>query len=384
MDFPRDRNELQRLAVKRWLLRFSVVLSVGLTTVLLVYVFGGNNSAETERYEYSPPPTLPDSLWMARIHEWAENAAPLNSLIISFEGSIIAEHYFRGMSPDLQVNVKSVSKTIMSAMIGIAVQEGFISSLNQRVADLLPVYFNDQTDPGKREITIKNLITMRAGLEGTSFDNYNPWILSRDWIQYALNRPLTAVPGTRYEYSTGNTHLLSVILTEEAGMSTYNFGRKYLFEPLGITLLPWDRDPKGYYLGGNNMHLTPREMLAFGQLYLHDGMNGDRRILSNEWIENSWTPIRRSSFSSSGYGYGWWYRRTSGFDVYYASGYGGQYIFVVPDLDLTVVATSSLNNRTGRRRPSVYTLLRSRIIPAIRDRIRNRVPVSSDSLDSGL
>jgi CubicO group peptidase (beta-lactamase class C family) len=167
-------------------------------------------------------------------------------------------------------------------------------------------------------------------------------------------------------------------------MSTYNFGRKYLFEPLGITLRPWDRDPKGYYLGGNNIHLTPREMLAFGQLYLHDGMNGDRRILSNEWIENSWTPIRRSSYSSSGYGYGWWQRRTSGFDVYYASGYGGQYIFVVPDLDLTVVATSSLNNRTRRRRPSVYTLLRSRIIPAIRDRIRNRVSVESDSLDSGL
>jgi len=383
MDFPRDRNELKRIAAKRWLLRLSGFLSAGIITVLLFLVFSGSNTAESERYLYTPPPALPDSLWMARIYEWAEDAAPLNSLIISFEDSIIAEHYFRGMSPDLQMNVKSVSKTIMSAMIGIAVQEGFISSLNQRVADLLPVYFNDQTDPGKREITIKNLITMRAGLEGTSFDNYNPWILSRDWIQYALDRPLTAVPGTRYEYSTGNTHLLSVILTEEAGMNTYNFGRKYLFEPLGITLHPWDRDPKGYYLGGNNIHLTPREMLMFGQLYRHDGMNGDRRILSREWIENSWTPIRRSSFSSNGYGYGWWYRRISGFDVYYASGYGGQYIFVVPDLDLTVVATSSLMNRTRRRRPSVYTLLRSRIIPAIRDRIRNRVPVSSDSLASG-
>lgn len=384
MDFPRDRNELQRIAAKRWLLRLSGFLSVGITAVLLFSVFSGNNSAETERYENSPPPPRPDSLWMAGIYEWAEDSAPLNSLIISFEDSIIAEHYFRGMSPDLQVNVKSVSKSIISAMIGIAVQEGFISSLNQRVADLLPAYFTDQTDPGKREITIKNLITMRAGLESTSFGNYDPWILSRDWIQYALDRPLTAVPGTRYEYSTGNTHLLSVILTEEAGMSTYNFGRKYLFEPLGITLRPWDRDPKGYYLGGNNIHLTPREMMAFGQLYLHDGMNGDRRILSNEWIENSWTPIRRSSYSSSGYGYGWWQRRTSGFDVFYASGYGGQYIFVVPDLDLTVVATSSLYNRTGRRRPSVYTLLRSRIIPAIRDRIRNRISVASDSLTSGL
>ncbi len=384
MDFPRDRNEIKRIAAERWLLRFAGFLSLGVTAAILFSVIGGSNTAETQRYVSTPPPALPDSLWMSRIYEWAEGSAPLNSIIISFEDSIIAEHYFRGMSPDLQVNVKSVSKTIMSAMIGIAVQKGFISSLNQRVADLLPVYFNDQTDPGKREITLKNLITMRAGLEGTSFGNYNPWILSRDWIKYALDRPLTAVPGTRYEYSTGNTHLLSVILTEEAGMNTYNFGRKYLFEPLGITLRPWDRDPKGYYLGGNNIHLTPREMLAFGLLYLHDGMNGDRRILSNEWIENSWTPIRRSSFSSSGYGYGWWYRRTSGFDVYYASGYGGQYIYVVPDLDLTVVATSSLTNRTGRRRPSVYTLLRSRVIPAIRDRIRNRVSVASDSLDSGL
>jgi CubicO group peptidase (beta-lactamase class C family) len=384
MDFPRDRNELQRIKAERWLLRSAGILSVCITTIIVISAFSASNSAETERFTYVPLPPLPDTLWMSRIYEWAEDATPLNSLLISFEDSLIAEHYFGAMGPDLQVNVKSVSKTLMSAMIGIALQKGIISDLDQRISDLLPGYFNEKTDPRKRDITIKNLITMRAGLEGTSFHKYNPWILSSDWIKYAIDRPITAPPGVRYEYSTGNTHLLSVILTEESGMSTYDFGRRYLFEPIGIKLKPWDRDPKGYYLGGNNMHLSPREMLRFGQLYLNNGLYGDKEILDREWIEDSWTPLKRSIFSSGGYGYGWWYRRTSGFDVYYAAGYGGQYIFVVPDLDLTVVATSSLTNRPRGRRPSVYSLLRSMIIPAIRDRIRNRIPAATDSLATPL
>ena len=372
MDFPRDPRGLRRASFKRWLRRLALLLFMGIVPLILFVAFRDRNTP-VESFTYSPPPPLPDSTWMAEIFEWAEGAAPLNSLIISFEDSVIAEHYFRGMRTDRQVNVKSVSKTLLSAMIGIALEAGYFENLDQRVEEFLPAYFEGITDSRKREITLENLITMRSGLRGTSFDNYNPWILSRNWIRYVLEQPITAVPGSRYQYSTGNTHLLSAILTESTGMSTLAFGRRYLFEPLDIRLRAWDRDPQGYYLGGNNMHLTPREMLAFGQLYLHRGRLGNRQIISEQWVEDSWRPKMRSFSSYSGYGYGWWYRRTSGFDVYYAVGYGGQYIFVVPDLDLTVVATSSLANRSRGRRPSVYSLLRSQIIPAIRDRIRNRL-----------
>ena len=175
----------------------------------------------------------------------------------------------------------------------------------------------------------------------------------------------------RDEYSTGNTHLLSVILTEATGMNTLSFSRRYLFEPLGIRVLAWDRDPRGYYMGGNNMHLSPREMLRFGQIYLNGGRHGDRQILSEEWIDHSWSPTIRWGYSGRGYGYGWWFRRIRGHDVWYASGYGGQYIFVVPSLDLIVVTTCSLE-AGRRRRPPVISTLERMIIPAILDRLRNR------------
>lgn len=380
MDFPRNLTELRRAAVKLWVLRFTLAAALALTLLAAGWVLRNRNSSEPAPEVYLPPP-LPDSVWTSRIYEWAESSNPLSCLIISHEDTIITEHYFHDMLPNMQINVKSVSKSILSTLVGVALEEGYLDSLDQKVADLLPTYFNEHTDPRKSEITLRHLITMTAGLEGTSFDNYDPWILSSDWIRHVLQKPLLAEPGSRRIYSTGNTHLLSVILTEATGMSTLSFGRRYLFEPLGIRMRAWDRDPKGYYLGGNNMHLTPREMLAFGQLYLHNGRIGDKQIVSERWIRESLTPFIRSRFGSSGYGYCWWYRRMAGEDVYYAVGYGGQYIAVVPELELTVVLTSSLN--TGQRRPTLSSLMSSRVIPAIRDRIRNR-EAASDSLQAVL
>jgi len=317
------------------------------------------------------PPALPDSVWNGRMYEWATDSTPLTSLLVSFRDTLIIEYYAPGMTPQTRVNVKSVSKSILSAIVGIACEQGYVKDLDQPVAEILPEYFTAETDPRKREITIRHLLTMSSGLEGTSFGNYDAWIASRNWVRYALNRQLLSEPGRRMIYSTGNTHLLSVILTRVTGMSTLAFSRRYLFEPLGIRMPAWDRDPQGYYLGGNNMHLTPREMLAIGRLYLDAGMAAERRIMSEEWIRESLTPSvgRRGR---SGYGYLWWYRTSWGHDLHYASGYGGQYIVLVPDLDLAVVLTTSLTNRPrGTPRPPVFSLLTSRVLPAIRDRMRH-------------
>lgn len=371
MDYRRDQHELRRER------RFRLLRNTGPASgvILLVIVFilliraGGDRSGE--RPPLPPRPPLPDSVWVDRIEEWADGADPLNSLIIVHEDTVITEQYFRGMRADRQVNIKSVSKSIMSALIGIALEEEHLESIDQPIVGFLPSYFNGGSDPRKREITIGHLLSMSSGLEGTSFGNYDAWILSSDWIRYALDRPLIADPGTRIEYSTGNTHLLSVILTEAAGMNTLTFSRRHLFEPLGIRMHAWVRDPSGYYMGGNNMHLSPREMLRFGQIYLHGGRYGDRQILPVDWVEQSLTPAIRWGYSGRGYGFGWWFRRMRGHDVWYASGYGGQYIFVVPSLDLIVVTTCSLEAGRRRRPPLVSTLERM-IIPAILDRIRNR------------
>jgi len=365
MDYPRDHRDLKRERRQRLLRNTGPASGAILLVAVIILLIRVSGDRSGNLLPLPPRPPLPDTTWTVRIEDWAEQADPLNS------DTVITEQYFRGMRADRQVNIKSVSKSIMSALIGIALEEGYLQSVDQNVIEFLPSYFNGGSDPRKREITIGHLLSMSSGLEGTSFGNYDAWILSSDWIRYALDRPLIADPGTRIEYSTGNTHLLSVILTEAAGMNTLAFSRRHLFEPLGIRMHAWVRDPSGYYMGGNNMHLSPREMLRFGQIYLHGGRDGDRQILPVDWVEQSLTPAIRWGYSGRGYGFGWWFRRMRGHDVWYASGYGGQYIFVVPSLDLIVVTTCSLE-AGRRRRPPVVSTLERMIIPAILGRIQNR------------
>ncbi len=371
MDYPRNERELQQER-RLLLLRTAIPPTAALLIIFVLIVLIRSGSGSRGDIPPLPPRSpLPDGIWSARIEEWAEAADPLNSLIIAHEDTILAERYFRGMTSDRQVNVKSASKSVMSALVGIALEEGYLEDVDQRIAEFLPTYLNGGSDPRKTGITIGHLLSMSSGLEGTSFNNYDAWIASSDWIGHVLDRPLLADPGSRMIYSTGNTHLLSVILTEASGMNTLSFSRRHLFQPLGISIRAWDRDPNGYYMGGNNMHLSPREMLRFGQLYLNGGRYGERQIMSESWVEHTMTPAIRWGYRWSGYGYGWWFRRMRGHDVWYASGYGGQYIFVVPSLDLVVVTTCSLAPGRRRRPPVVGTLERM-IIPAILDRILRR------------
>src|SRR4029077_207206 len=193
-------------------------------------------------------------------------------------------------------------------------------------------------DPGKRAITVEDLLTMRSGLEGTSNRNYGAWVTSRNWVQHALARPMFAPPGEVMEYSTGNTHLLSAILTKASGKSTWQFANDVLARPLGFTLAPWSRDPQGIYFGGNDMLMTPRQMIAFGEMYLHRGRVNGRQIVSGGWVDASFTARAQSTRERDRqYGYGWWIRQLGGYRTYYAWGDGGQFIFVVPELDLVVV-----------------------------------------------
>ena len=170
-------------------------------------------------------------------------------------------------------------------------------------------------------------------------------------------------------YSTGSTHLLSAILTKATASSTLEFGRRHLAEPLGISLPEWMRDPQGIYFGGNEMLLTPRDMVKIGELYLRGGALDGHRIVPESWVAASFTPRGRSRFSGRQYGYGWWIRELAGHDVYYAWGYGGQFIFIVPDLELVVAMTSSSEPGSERRGHlgALYDMVEEAIIPAVGD-----------------
>jgi CubicO group peptidase (beta-lactamase class C family) len=300
----------------------------------------------------------------------AKELPRLHSLVVAQRGSVILERYFNGRRETSPANVKSVSKSVISALVGIAVDRKLLS-LDQPIAK----YFPDLPEP-KRAITIEQLLTMQSGLESTSNRNYGAWVQSANWVRHALAKPLVAAPGTQMIYSTGNSHILSAILTKATGKSTLQFAQEALAKPLGFSLAPWMRDPQGIYFGGNDMLMTPRQMLAFGELYRNGGQMGGRQILPKAFIEETFEPRGRSRISGREYGYGWWIRDIAGPSTalgtgrkaYYAWGFGGQYIYIVPSLDLTVVSTSAATVSEDRRdhRRTVEEIIEQLIVAVLR------------------
>jgi CubicO group peptidase (beta-lactamase class C family) len=273
------------------------------------------------------------------------------------------------MQRDRTVNIKSASKSIVSALVGIAIEQQKLR-LDQPIAELMPEYFPGNADPQKRTITLKHLLSMTAGLESTSFQNYGSWTASGNWVRNALGRPMVCAPGTCMVYSTGNSHVLSALLTRKTGVSTRAFANRYLFGPMGTQIGPWTRDPQGNFLGGNEMQLTPRQLLRFGQLYLNGGRVGQQQVLNPEWIRQSWLELATSPFNGYRYGLGWWAREAAGHRVHFAWGYGGQYVFVVPDLRIVVVATSTLSDSRDRaHNQAIHRLVDEYVIPAAAARL---------------
>ena len=293
----------------------------------------------------------------------------LHSLLVSRRGRLVLEQYFNGARATRPANVKSVSKSIISALVGIAIDRGAIKSVREPIAQYFPGILDGTANATKRQITIEDLLTMRSGLESTSGRNYGAWVRSPNWVRFVLARPLEATPGESIEYSTGNTHLLSAILTRTTRMSTWQFAQETLAQPLGIALPRWTRDPQGIYFGGNEMLMTPRDMIAFGELYLNRGRIKGRQIVPEGWIETSFVPRGRSYWSDQQYGYGWWIRELGGRRAYFAWGFGGQYIFVIPELDLVVATTSSAAVGEERRshRRGIFGLIEDLVLPAIAD-----------------
>jgi CubicO group peptidase (beta-lactamase class C family) len=218
------------------------------------------------------------------------------------------------------------------------------------------------------EITIGNLLSMQAGLARMSGPNYGRWVSSRNWVRFALSEPFDGEPGGQMLYSTASTHLLSAILTRVGEKSTLALAREW-FEPVeGFRIGSWEQDPQGIYLGGNQMAMTAHSLLAFGEIYRNGGKTEDgTRIISKDWIEQSWTPRTNSRFSGDGYGYGWFLRRIGGEEVKFGWGYGGQMLYIVPSLGLTVVMTSDENSPSARTgyRDDLHALL-AEIIGAVR------------------
>lgn len=307
----------------------------------------------------------------ARLEEALARAASLDrlhALIVARDGEPVVERVFRGPGLDTPVNVKSVAKSVIAALVGAAIDRGVLTGADQPIGPLLGDALPGEADPRVAEITLGDLLSMRSGLERTSGPNYGRWVASGNWVRHIVTRPFVAEPGGQMLYSTGNSHLLSAILTRATGRSTLALARDWLGRPLGIDVPAWDRDPQGIYLGGNNMALAPRDLLRFGELYRRGGIFDGRRVLPESWIDASWTARTRSPFSGDEYGYGWFLRMVGGYEAAYARGFGGQLVVVVPELGMTVVATSDQTTRTrvDAYGDALWALIADGLVPAAR------------------
>jgi CubicO group peptidase (beta-lactamase class C family) len=335
--------------------------------------------------EVSAESTGLDAGMRERMRERARNLERLRSMLISIDGRLVEEHYFNGARPGQAANLKSASKSVLSALVGIALDRGYLNGVQDSIGKYFPEYLTGRDAAQKKTITIEDLLTMRSGLEGTSNVNYGSWVNSGNWVRHILTRPLVDEPGGQMIYSTGNSHLLSALLTKATKMSTFEFARRYLADPLGVPIAPWVRDPQGIYLGGNEMHWTPRGMIAFGELFLNGGRRAGKQIVSAAWINESLKPRTRSRWSGREYGYGWWNDSFGGYVTHYAWGHGGQFIFVVPALKMVVAATSLPSPGDGRRehQHAIYDILEHEILPAAESFRLGRQAKAAQSSTSG-
>jgi CubicO group peptidase (beta-lactamase class C family) len=234
-------------------------------------------------------------------------------------------------------NIKSCSKSIVALLLGTAITRGEIRGVSASLHEVAPRLIPARATPGVDAITMEDLVTLRAGLESTSGRNYGSWVRSGNWVAYALRRPMIDAPGGGMIYSTGSSHVLGAAIATATGKSLLALARERLGIPLGIAIPAWQRDPQGYYFGGNEMTLTPRAMLRLAVMLRDKGRFRDTQVIARDWIEASLTRRAVSPFSGLGYGYGWFLSET-GYAI--ARGYGGQIIAANPRRRLAVAITS--------------------------------------------
>ncbi|MNM55079.1 6-aminohexanoate-dimer hydrolase [compost metagenome] len=300
----------------------------------------------------------------------------INGIVVIRNGCMAYERYYNGYCPDDTHHVASVTKSLISALVGIAIDAGYITHEDQKVLDFFPEYVPESSDTHLQEITLRHLLTMTAPY---AFEDWNEPLdklcMQPDWVKYTLD--ILGQKGSigAFKYSTAGAHLLSAIITRSTGRSAREFAGEHLFKPIGMREIPdyemksfgfedlfgqnvrgWVHDPNGISTGGWGVTLTPRDMARFGLLYLNHGKWDHHQIISERWIEKS------IAMNSNTYGYLWWLREEDGIFAYSALGDGGNVICCIPSLNLVVAIASEFTMNARDR----WTLIKECIIPAVK------------------
>jgi CubicO group peptidase (beta-lactamase class C family) len=367
-------NFIEETDIKLFFKIFQYVLFV--TLIILISCSDEPVGPEYPSYGWStstPEAQGMNSHLIQQAFQQGENRGFVDCILIIRNGYLVAEKYYNGFGKDIPHNVMSVSKSFLSAMTGIALRDGHLDNLNEKALDHFPEYIYPNIDPRKYDITIRNLLMMRMGIDHDQ-NVYNQVHNSSNWIKTTIDLPLIYDPGTRFCYNTFQTHLLSAIITKASGMSTMDFAKKYLLEEMNIDCTEWWQDPQGYYFGGNSMHFTPRNMARFGYLYMNKGKLDGKQIVPAEWVEESLTNYTNFSNSTWGdldnvnYGYLWWLGEIKNNKVFLAIGHGGQFVINFLDLNLIVVTTADWQlgwDIADQHERSILSIVADYIVPAV-------------------
>jgi CubicO group peptidase (beta-lactamase class C family) len=313
----------------------------------------------------------------------------VRSVVIVRYGYLVYEHYWQGLDQTDGHDVRSVTKSVIGALVGIAIAEGKIKSVDQTVGELLAAQLPKDADPRFAGVTVKQLLTMTSGLAGDGTPGGDTRIedamwKSPDWVRHILSRRLVSEPGTEWAYSNASSHLLSAIVASVSGQSTLEFARAKLFNPLGIRTdgafepvlsdhidaatveayeqasVAWPVDPQGYHYGAAFLRLPARDLAKFGYLYLNGGRWDGNQLVPAGYVAAATSPKGSSPNLDNGYGWHWLVANEGDHHTFSARGYGGQLIYVVPDLDLVTVITSD-----PEKGGNPENLITQTIIPAV-------------------
>jgi len=346
--------------------------------ILLLLLFSCNLACDRVGPDHYPNASINqiDDQLLFEAVEKAEQDQGILSLIVYRNNDVIVEAYFGDGGVDSLHRTKSVTKSVSSILMGLAINQGHINSIDETVGDYLSEYLGPE-DSLVSKVTIRQLLTMTGGFDWNELTDpdwiyWNNWVRSEDHFIYALKVPIIHEPGTQFTYCTTGCQILSGIFTEATGYSLKAFAEKFLFAPLNITGdRPWNTDLHEFNYGGITLQLTARDMLKIGQLYLNRGLYKGNRVVPEAWVSSSTSPqvsTGNTMYFASQYGYYWWIGEKQGRSYYFANGYGGQFICVFPELELLVIAQSELNNEfhePGEQWVNTLSLIMNDVLDAV-------------------
>jgi CubicO group peptidase (beta-lactamase class C family) len=356
-------------------------LSVTCAILILSILPGCSPSPqELEAVDYTPLPgdgwavSTPaeqglNSVLVSEMYFNASEQETLYSLLVIKNGYLVAEEYFNEGSVEQKDRLQSVTKSFTSALVGIALEQGCLSSVDQKMLDFFPEVAKEITDPRKEQITIRNLLEMRSGYPNEE-DAQALWdgLLSGYYPPLIEGFPLVSDPGTRFHYSNLSSNWLGIIIDRSCGMNLKAYAEENLFSHLDAESGEWGQDAEGHNNGCGDLHLTARDAAKFGMLYLNDGQFEGNQIIPADWVrdslqiysENAYDNI--GNFRDLGYGYQWWSANAGNYHVNFAWGHGGQLIVLVEDLDMVVVTTSypfwlENNDQSWKHEKAIITMV---------------------------